>query len=173
MNKILFYFSLSACMAISAICFSKNESVKEYKSEANTYSGSSLIGTWVISGIDSKDSLTVYKSNERLVSTEDAKKKSAEVVLKISMKKVLEKDLKIGVTRFIFGDNTYEFYKDSKLTFSGHWSLNDQTNQLLLDFGTGEDLHTKENKIIKLTDKLLIMESESHNKKVILTFNKK
>jgi hypothetical protein len=166
MNKILFSILFVCLSTFSIKSFSTGKLL-------STSSRNLLIGTWGLSEIESKDSLTVYKSNERLESTEDAKKKSAEVVLKIPMKKVMEKELKIGITKFIFSDQTYEFYRDSKITFSGSWNLNDQTNQLILHFGKGEDEHTKENKIIKLTDNLFVIESESHNKKITLTFIKK
>lgn len=144
---------------------------------ANTSVASAdLTGTWVMSGIETNDVIEIYMSKSRMESLEDAKAKKEEMVT-IPLKKVLMRELSIGNTKFVFKNGSFDFYRSASLTFSGKWSLS--SDQLILKYSSSksdkakQEESVKENKILKLTDKLLVLESESHGKMVTFTFVKK
>ena len=147
------------------------------KVKANTHStttavsASDLTGTWIMSNIEANDMIEIAVSEQRSEPIDNSGKTKQAETMSIPLKKILLKELSLGNTKFVFSNGTFSFYRKTSLTFSGNWTLN--ADQLTLKYKSGNGESIKLNKIIKLTDNLLIMESESYNKKVIFTFTKK
>lgn len=168
MRKIKFilplFFVFFSSMFLSVNIMAENKST--------SISTADLNGTWIMSGIEANDIVEIYITKDRTEKADNSgveKNKSEKV--SIPLKKILQNELSIGNTKFVFNNGTFDFYRKSSLTFSGNWVLN--ANELTLKFKSANNENVKHNKIITLTDKLLVMESESYNKKVVFTFIKK
>ena len=168
MKKILITTSIYFLM----FCAVFNVANVAAKNNSNSISISDLSGTWTLDNIDANDiiDINISKQNNEAIDNNGVQKKQFQK-MSIPLKKILQNELSIGNTKFIFNNGTFDFYRKTKLTFSGNWSLN--TDELSLKYKSGINENVKQNKIIKLTDKLLIMESESYGKKAVFTFIKK
>lgn len=142
------------------------------KSSSLIISVSELSGTWILNSIDANDiiQISINKESSESIDNNGVQKKQSEK-MNIPLKKILQKELSIGNTKFIFSNGKFDFYRKSNLTFSGNWLLN--ADELTLKYNSGNFENIKNNKILKLTDKILMMESESYGKKVVFTFIKK
>ena len=168
MKKTIFKYTLILLVFGVAANFSKVNA----KSSSISVSASDLAGTWVLNAIDANDiiEISVNKSNSESIDNTGAQKTKSQK-MSIPLKKILQNELSIGNTKFVFSNGAFDFYRKSNLTFSGNWLLN--ADELTLKYNSGNFENIKNNKILKLTDKILMMESESYGKKVVFTFIKK
>lgn len=130
-------------------------------------------GEWLLSDIQSKDSLWVSVNpdvqgkalNNGKTTTTDLDKK------KISLVEYMQKSMTCGETKFVFTGSKFEFYRNHELTFKGTFKT--KGDKLLLEYTTGPDKKTKENTLVSLSADRLVLGSESKEKPVLLTFFKK
>lgn len=137
---------------------------------ASSDSENLLPGKWLLSKIVAKGNIDVIPRSEEGVPV------SSDGTIKVKHRQIplidyLNKQLFIGVTKFIFKDDfSYEFFRKDKVTHSGKWLMEDK--KLTFEFSSGESNIVKVNKIKKLNSTELVMESESHNKPVIFYFTR-
>lgn len=168
MKKILITSTLS--ILVFAAIF--NVSNVEAKNSITSVSSSDLSGTWILNSIEANDiiEININKQSSESIDKNGVQKQQSQK-MSLPLKKILQNELSLGNTKFIFNNGTFDFYRKTTLTFSGNWTLN--ADELSLKYKSGNNENVKHNKIIKITDKILIMESESYGKKVIFTFVKK
>lgn len=132
-----------------------------------------LEGEWILSDIQSKDSIWIaVNPNAQIPAQSNGKKVSAEYEQKkISIVEYMQKDLACGITRFVFKGNQFEFYRNEKLTFKGTYKT--KGTQLVLEYENNEGKGTKRNTLVTLTEEKLVLGSESKEKPVLLSFFKK
>jgi len=135
------------------------------------YAQQNVTGKWILANIDSKDTILVQDSYESLmpISSEKVKEKPA-MVHKIALKDYMKKDLHPGITKFVFGNGTFEFYRMETITYSGTFTI--KGSALSLFRPTTKNSKPKISKIVLLNEKQLILESESNGKPLTLTFSK-
>lgn len=134
---------------------------------------SQLQGEWVLSDIQSNDSVWVaVNPNAQLPTSTDGKKLTNDYQQKkISIVEYMQKDLSCGITRFVFNGNQFEFYRNQLLTFKGTYTVNG--TKLTLEYENGSGKSTKENTLVSLSEEKLVLGSESKEKPVLLSFFKK
>lgn len=132
-----------------------------------------LQGEWILSDIQSKDSIWVaIHPDLQTPTTSNGKTSSSDFQQKkISIVEYMQKDLVCGTTRFVFKGNQFEFYRNQELTFKGTYKLHGK--KLMLEYENGNGKGTKENTLISLTNEKLVLGSESKEKPVALSFFKK
>lgn len=129
-----------------------------------------LQGVWTLTDIQSKDSIWVAVNPNEQLPLATGKPADAKQV-KMSVAAYMMKDLTCGITRFEFSGNTFKFYRQNELTFSGTYTTKNQT--LMLQYNNGGGNTTKENTIVSITTGKLVLGSESKSKPVLLYFAKK
>ena len=125
-------------------------------------------GAWVLSYIDAKGTIQVLKDGNATTTISKTEKPET---IEVPLLTYIQKDMKIGLTSFVFHEQSYEFYRGRQVTFAGNYKINGQ--KLKLTFGTDKEPGEKVNKIITLSANQLVIESESHQKPITLFFNKK
>jgi len=132
-----------------------------------------LQGEWVLSDIQSKDSVWVSANpNGQGNVTANGKSTTNNYEEKrISLVEYMLKSMTCGVTKFVFTGEQFEFYRNNELTFEGKFKV--KGTKIVLEYMAGPDEKTKENTLISLSDNKLVLASESREKPVLLTFFKK
>jgi hypothetical protein len=132
-----------------------------------------LQGEWVLSDIQSKDSVwvAVNPDAQGKVTTNGKKVTQDYEQKKISLVEYMQKSMTCGTTKFVFTGNQFKFYRNNELTFEGTFKT--KGNKLILEYTSGADKNTKENTLVSLSADKLVLESESKEKPVLLTFFKK
>ncbi len=130
-------------------------------------------GEWVLSDIQSNDSIWVaINPNAQSSVSTDGKVITSDVQEKrISIVEYLQKDLSCGITQFVFKGTQFEFYRSKQLTFKGTFTI--KGTKLILEYENGSGKNTKENTIVSLSNEKLVLESESKERPVTLSFFKK
>jgi hypothetical protein len=132
-----------------------------------------LQGEWVLSDIQSKDSVwvSVNPDAQGKVTTDGKNVSQNYQEKKISLVEYMQKSMTCGITKFVFKGNQFQFYRNNELTFEG--TFKSKGDKILLEYTSGPDKNTKENTLVSLSADKLVLASESKEKPVLLTFFKK
>ncbi len=130
-----------------------------------------LLGKWTLSDIITTEMVTLpkNKTNELAFSSDKSEQVKIETIT-MKLRDHLIEEMPLGVTKFIFQPNTFQFYRQSNLTFEGTYMEKD--NQLTLSFKSKGVDNNKEMKIISLDANTLIMQSVSMGKTFKIVFTK-
>lgn len=132
-----------------------------------------LKGTWILSNIQSDDSVSVAADpqlQQKVTSTDKNAPLKTETV-KMSVVDLMEKSLGCGYSHFIFEGDQFQFFRTDKASRSGTFVM--KGDELLLLYGGAEAQNTKANKVISFTEDRLVISTESNGKPVVLSFFKK
>ncbi|MCC6182148.1 MAG: hypothetical protein IT237_09955 [Bacteroidia bacterium] len=170
-------FTTSSILVISilvfAVLFSPVKAESTFSSSADI-DISKLKGTWILKDIKSTESVEIYASPNQMQKMEtidgNTLDKMGAQKVSIPLKKILKSQLSLNLSKFIFSNQSFDFYRKATKTFTGNWTYND--GLLTLIYTSNQEINKKENKILSLTDNKLVIESESYNKKVIFVYEK-
>lgn len=129
-----------------------------------------LEGKWTL--FDLKTDATIYKAKSKAESI--AIKSNSDVspaeTTPVKLRTYLLNEMSLNITKFIFENEKFEFYRKGELTFKGTYKI--VNNVMILKFNHKGIDNSKEMKLISLTQNELILESKSHNRPFILIFNR-
>ena len=130
-----------------------------------------LVGKWTLSEIITNEMITLPKDkiSEKAISSDKSEQARIETKT-INLRDHLIEEMPLGVTKFIFQSNSFQFYRQSNLTFEGTYTMIE--NQLKLFFSNKGVKNDKEMKIISIDEHTLIMQSVSMGKSFKAIFTK-
>lgn len=127
-------------------------------------------GKWILSNLNT-DAI-IYKANskaESLAIKSDSALSPADTK-PIKLRAYLLNEMSLCITKFIFKNNKFEFYRKAELTFKGTYKIVD--GEIILSFTHKGVDNSKEMKLISVSKEELILESSSHNRPFTLIFKR-
>ena len=131
--------------------------------------GKQLPGSWVLSYVEAKGNIRISRTTSQSQAATSASVPGKTDYVDVPLQTYVDKDMKVGITSFVFTDRAFEFYRAKPITFSGTYTLDHGT--LVLQYGI--DKNEKRSKITSLSADKLVMVSESHGKPITLFFVRK
>ena len=129
-----------------------------------------LEGKWILK--DLKTDATIYvsktKSESKAIGTNIPE--TPPETTPIKLRAYLLNEMSLDVTKFIFKNEKFEFYRKSELTFSGTYKIINEV--VILSFTHKGVDNSKEMKLISVTKDEMILESNSHNRPFTLIFKR-
>lgn len=130
-----------------------------------------LTGTWVLNKFETDATVTQLENPDNQVAVTSETTSPGVVKNTVPLKDVLAKKLKPGVTKFVFTTDKFEFYRTEKVAHAGEYSV--QNSDLVVTYQSNGVDNKRTHKIVSVTDKMLVLDSDLDGHIVQFTFTKK
>jgi hypothetical protein len=127
-----------------------------------------LEGVWILNEIIAPTLITVDRNKSSHLKINSNENQIVETK-QITLREYLLEEMQIGITKFLFNGNKFEFYRNSNLTSHGKFEFEEDLISLYINSSTN---NKKEFKNVILNDKVMTFESISNGHTFTLSFVK-